>query len=135
MGTEVNTRPSQEEISFYKNNGYLLTNRPLFTGEKFSKLFTIFEEHLNNRGNLKPDELDVPHMKDARLFEFLMAPEILDIVEGLIGPDIGLWSSHFICKEPRTGKKHPGMKTVPTGKAASTVLTVLLRFGWPSMNL
>ena len=88
MGTEEKKRLSPEEISYYKDNGYLLTNRPLFSKEKFNSLFTIFEEHLNNRGNLKPDELDVPHMKDARLFEFLMAPEILDIVEGLIGPDI-----------------------------------------------
>lgn len=107
MRTAERTKLSLEEISYYKDNGYLLTGRPLFSKKKFDRLFAIFEEHLENRGNLKPDELDVPHMKDARLFEFLMAPEILDIVEGLIGPDIGLWSSHFICKEPRTGKKTP----------------------------
>jgi len=98
---------SEEEANFHKENGYLLTGRPLFSEEKFNRLFNIFEDHLQNRGDLKPDELDVPHMKDARLFEFLLADEVLDVVQDLIGPNIGLWSSHFICKEPKTGKRTP----------------------------
>lgn len=96
-----------DEIQFYKNNGYCLTNRPLFSNEKFEKLKAIFEEHLAQKGDLKSDELDVPHFKDERLFEFLMAEEVLDIVEGIIGPNIGLWSSHFICKEPKIGRRTP----------------------------
>jgi ectoine hydroxylase-related dioxygenase (phytanoyl-CoA dioxygenase family) len=36
-----------------------------------------------------------------------MADEILDLVETLIGPNIGLWSSHFIAKEPFTGRATP----------------------------
>ncbi len=67
----------------------------------------IFEEILNNRGNVRADELDVPHFKDNRLFEFLMADHVLDLVEKFIGPNIGLWSSHFICKEPKIGRRTP----------------------------
>jgi ectoine hydroxylase-related dioxygenase (phytanoyl-CoA dioxygenase family) len=103
----VPTVPNEKEVKYYHDNGYLLTGRPMFPREKFDQLFSIFEEHLANRGNLKPDELDVPHMKDPRLFEFLMASEVLNVVERLIGPDIGLWSSHFICKEPKTGRHTP----------------------------
>jgi ectoine hydroxylase-related dioxygenase (phytanoyl-CoA dioxygenase family) len=95
------------DVNFYRDNGYLLTGQPLFSPGKFERLFTLFEEHLANRGDLKPDELDVPHMKDPRLFDFLMAEEVLDVVEPLIGPNIGLWSSHFISKEPRMGKATP----------------------------
>lgn len=98
---------TQEEIDFYRENGFLLTHKPLFSNEKFQKLYRIFEELLATRGNAKGDELDVPHFMDDRLFEFLLACEILDIVEDLIGPNIGLWSSHFICKEPKTGKRTP----------------------------
>ena len=29
--------------------------------------------------------------------------EVIDLVEPFIGPDIGLWSSHFICKEAAKG--------------------------------
>ena len=32
---------------------------------------------------------------------------MLDIVESLIGQDIGLWSSHFISKEPKIGRSTP----------------------------
>ena len=100
-------RNTMPDVNFYRENGYLLTGRPMFSPDKFGKLFNLFEEHLANRGELKPDELDVPHMKDPRLFEFLMADEVLDVVEPLIGPNIGLWSSHFISKEPRMGKSTP----------------------------
>ena len=31
----------------------------------------------------------------------------LDVVESLIGPDIALWSSHFLCKPAGTGKRAP----------------------------
>ena len=103
----VTNVPDEKEVNFYQENGYLLTGRPLFSPPKFAELFAIFEEHLANRGNLKPDELDVPHMKDKRLFDFLMADEVLDVVERLIGRDISLWSSHFICKEPKTGNPTP----------------------------
>ncbi len=98
---------SEAEQQSYKDNGYLLTGRPLFAKEKFDQLYGIFEEHLANKGELGADQLDVPHFKDARLFDYLMADEVLDVVEGLIGPNIGLWSSHFICKEPRVGKRTP----------------------------
>jgi ectoine hydroxylase-related dioxygenase (phytanoyl-CoA dioxygenase family) len=36
-----------------------------------------------------------------------MADEALDLVEPLIGPNIGLWSSHFIAKEPHVGRATP----------------------------
>ena len=51
--------------------------------------------------------MDVIHFKDDRLLEFLMADEVLDLVEPLIGPNIGLWSSHFISKAPKVGKATP----------------------------
>lgn len=98
---------TQKEKRFYRDNGYLLRGRPLFTQNKFDHLYEIFEEHLAQKGHLKSDELDVPHFKDARLFDFLMADETLDVIEGIIGPNIGLWSSHFISKEPKVGRRTP----------------------------
>ena len=98
---------TDEQVRFYEENGYLLTNKLLFSAEKFQSLYEIFEELLQVRGNSKGDELDRPHFTESRLFEFLMAEEVLDVVESLIGPNIGLWSSHFICKEPQTGQRTP----------------------------
>ena len=43
------------------------------------------------------------HLWEPRLLDWLLDDEVLDLVECLIGPDIGLFSSHFICKLPGDG--------------------------------
>lgn len=98
---------SKEQVNFYKEHGYLLPTKPLFSLSKQHELTRIFEEHLENKGNKQSDELDTPHFSDERLLNFLLDPEVLDVVESLIGPNIGLFSSHFISKEPRNGRRTP----------------------------
>jgi ectoine hydroxylase-related dioxygenase (phytanoyl-CoA dioxygenase family) len=100
-------RLTAEEVSFFRENGYYLYKKPLFSPEKMAKLEAIFEEHLAEKGDKLSDELDTPHFRDPRLLEFLLADEVLDLVESIIGPDIILWSSHFICKDPYTGRRTP----------------------------
>jgi hypothetical protein len=98
---------TQEEISHFKDQGYALYHKPLFSGEKMDRLTAIFEEHLEEKGSKLSDELDTPHFRDPRLLDYLLSDEALDLVEGLIGPDIVLWSSHFICKDPYVGRMTP----------------------------
>jgi ectoine hydroxylase-related dioxygenase (phytanoyl-CoA dioxygenase family) len=107
MAIENKALISEEQALFYHENGFLLPNIPLFSDAKFERLFNIFEEHLANRGDLRPDELNAPHLKDKRLFDFLLAGEVVDVVDAILGPNIGLWSSGFICKEAQTGQKTP----------------------------
>lgn len=101
------TRLSPADVAFYRENGYLLPGQPVFSDEAFARLKALFEEHLEGRGAKRSDELDVPHFQDERLLDFLLDDAVLDLVEPLIGPDIGLFSSHFISKEPRTGRATP----------------------------
>ncbi|RED92027.1 phytanoyl-CoA dioxygenase family protein [Marinoscillum furvescens] len=98
---------SQDVIDHYHKQGYYLHQQQLFGKDKLARLTGIFEEHLANKGEKLSDELDTPHFRDERLFEFLMADEVLDLVECLIGPNIGLFTSHFICKMPHTGRRTP----------------------------
>jgi ectoine hydroxylase-related dioxygenase (phytanoyl-CoA dioxygenase family) len=98
---------SSEEVEFYKANGYLLYKKPLFSREKQEKLTAIFEEQLAQKGERLSDELDTPHFREERLLEFLLSDEVLDLVEPIIGPNILLWSSHFICKDPYKGRATP----------------------------
>lgn len=100
-------RLSEEEVAFYRREGYWLYHHPVFSSEKFERLRAIFEEHLAEKGEKLSDELDTPHFRDPRLLEFLLADEVLDLVEPILGPDILLWSSHFICKEPFHGRETP----------------------------
>ena len=98
---------SSAEVASYKQQGYFLYHNQLFAPEKLAQLTAIFEEHLANKGTKRADELDTPHFEDPRLLDFLLSDEPLNLIEPLIGPNIGLWSSHFICKEPYSGRATP----------------------------
>jgi ectoine hydroxylase-related dioxygenase (phytanoyl-CoA dioxygenase family) len=98
---------SASDVDFYQQNGYFLYHHQLFSPEKLARLNDIFEEHLAEKGDKLSDELDTPHFRDPRLLDFLLSDEVLDLVEPITGPNIALWSSHFICKDPYTGRKTP----------------------------
>ncbi|MHB8636189.1 MAG: phytanoyl-CoA dioxygenase family protein [Fimbriimonadaceae bacterium] len=93
-----------EEVAQYAEKGYVQYKRPVFNEPDFCRLKAIFEEDLAAYGE---DGLDVIHFRDARLMEFLLSDTILDLVEPVVGPNIGLWSSHFISKPPKVGKATP----------------------------
>lgn len=95
---------SSDELEQYRRDGFLQVNRPLFAQDKFARLEALFEELLARYG---PDDLDLIHFREPRLFEWLLADEVLDLIEPITGPNIGLWSSHFICKPPRIGAETP----------------------------
>ncbi len=96
------------EVQFYRDHGYFIYQHPLFPQEKFQRLQHFFEDMLAELPEGKrPEAMDVPHFAHRELFEWLFADEVLDFVEAFIGPDIVLWSSHFISKPPGDGKRVP----------------------------
>lgn len=104
-------RLSTDDVARYRRDGYLLPGRPAFAPERFAALVQIFEDHLARAeargGRGDSGELDMPHARDPRLLELLLADELLDVVEPLVGPDIGLFASAFLSKEPHTGRATP----------------------------
>lgn len=106
MATESLTLTDADVRSF-RDRGYLLPQRHLFAPPRLRELTGLFEEHLADKGDKRADELDTPHWHDPRLLDFLLGEEVLDLVEPLLGPDIVLWSSHFISKDPEVGRGTP----------------------------
>ena len=101
-------RLNAQQLAFYRREGYLLYDQPVFPPAKFAKLQLHFEAKLAALPTgERPENMDVPHFTDPALFEWLFAAEVLDLVEPLIGPDIALFSSHFICKPKGNGKRVP----------------------------
>ena len=98
---------TDQDVEFFRANGYLLPRQQLFAPEKLERLEEIFNEHLTDKGDKLSDELDTPHFRDPELLDFLLSDEVLDVIEPLVGPDIALWSSHFISKDPFTGRATP----------------------------
>ncbi len=98
---------TDKDVEFFRAQGYLLPGRQMFSPEKLVRLEAIFNAHLEEKGDKLSDELDTPHFRDAELLDFLLSDEVLDTIEPLVGPDIALWSSHFISKDPFTGRATP----------------------------
>jgi ectoine hydroxylase-related dioxygenase (phytanoyl-CoA dioxygenase family) len=96
------------ELEAYRREGYLILDRPIFEQDKFDRLKQHFENKLAHLADgTRPEAMDVPHFTDPTLFEWLFADDVLDVVEQIIGPNIALWSSHFICKPRGDGKRVP----------------------------
>lgn len=104
-------RLTPDQADHYRREGYLLYDQPLLSPEAFEGLKAHFEgmltDWLADPRMRSPEHMDVPHFMDPALFRWLFDDAVLDLVEPLLGPDIALYSSHFICKPPATGKRVP----------------------------
>jgi len=101
-------RLTTEQVEFYRKQGYLLFDKPLFSPDKFAALKDHFESRMARWTEAlgRPMEvIDRSHFYDPKLNEWLLANEVLDVVEPLIGPDIALFASSFINKLPSAGRK------------------------------
>ena len=108
MVNSVGQRPlTEDDVKLFKDRGYFMYHRQLFSPAELDRLSSIFDEHRAAEVEKKGDEFDTPHFQDRRLLDFLLAPQVLDLVECIVGPDILLWSSHFISKDPLTGRATP----------------------------
>lgn len=111
MTTPATTgRLTAEQAAQYRDEGYLIYDQPVFEQTKFKRLADHFEQLLDDwtqTSGRSPESMDTPHFRDPSLFEWLFDDQVLDIVESVIGPDIALFSSHFICKPPGAGKRVP----------------------------
>jgi hypothetical protein len=110
MTVEAATRSSltADELAFFNGDGFVVPTRLLFPPDKFEALRRHFEDKIARLpAEVSPESMDTPHFTDPKLFEWLFADEVLDLIEPLIGPDIALFSSHFIAKPPGTGRRVP----------------------------
>jgi len=106
--TAKKPRLTDSEVEGFKREGYLLYKHQVLPPAKFKGLKEHFEEKLAALpDDVRPEQMDVPHFTDTKLFEWLFADEILDLIEPIIGPDIALFSSHFISKPAGNGKRVP----------------------------
>lgn len=106
--TAPHHRLTPTEVAQFKTEGYLIPTQPVFPQAKFDKLKNFFENLLNGlQADVRPEAMDVPHFQHPELFEWLFSDEVLNLVEPILGPDIALFASHFICKPRGNGKRVP----------------------------
>jgi len=101
-------RLSPTAIEYYRTEGYYIFREPVLPQPAFDALKAHFEAKLAALpAETRPETMDTPHFEDPALFQWALAPEILDIVEPILGPDIILFSTHFICKPTGDGRRVP----------------------------
>lgn len=108
--TITSTRPrlTPAEVKHYQREGYLIYNQPVFSPEKFDGLKNYFESILAELpASTRPEAMDVPHFMHPKLLEWALDEAVVSLVEPILGPDIALYSSHFICKPTGNGKRVP----------------------------
>jgi hypothetical protein len=101
-------RLTPEQVAFFRTEGYHIFRQPVFPAAKFDRLKAKFEDILDNmESGVRPEAMDCPHFQHPALFEWLLSDEVLDLVEPILGPDIALFASHFICKPRGNGQRVP----------------------------
>jgi ectoine hydroxylase-related dioxygenase (phytanoyl-CoA dioxygenase family) len=96
---------SEAQVEAYREHGYVIADFRLST--------SVLEDLRADQERLVARE---PHFRDLcpnllaydlRFLEIARTPEILDMVEQLIGPDFALWNSSLFSKPERDGQRTP----------------------------
>jgi hypothetical protein len=109
MSTAAATqRLSSEQLATYHREGYLIYPEPILPQRDFDALKSYFEQLLAAwPADKRPEAMDVPHFANPKLLDWALHDDILDLVEPIVGPDIVLFSTHFICKPKGDGRRVP----------------------------
>jgi chlorinating enzyme len=106
--TLTEPRLTAEQVETYRREGYLIYKQPVLPEDKFNALRAYFDKLLADLpASERPEAMDVPHFMNPELNKWAMDDAILDLVEPITGPDIALFSTHFICKPKGNGKRVP----------------------------
>lgn len=96
---------SPSELDFYHRNGFLGVQRPLFSSERFNALRGDVEALIKREvGATESKTVTTLQFKDECFMKWAAAPEILDQVEQIIGPDIALWAVTLFLKRAHSDK-------------------------------
>ena len=124
------TQLENQNIEEFNQQGFTRPQGEVFTAEKFRRLVAEFNDMLSNLSeSRRPEYMDTPHFENRRLLEWALAPELVNLVEPLIGPDIFLFSTHFICKPASTGLRFSWHDDLPYWRgmlSGSSVVTIWL---------
>lgn len=108
-------RLSQREIDTYHEEGLVIPDYRL-PSAKLAQLREGLEQLIKDNPNVRGEMLIGAHVMEnspegvrgnKTFFDFARDPDILDLVECVIGPDIIHWGAHVFCKPAGDGKEVP----------------------------
>lgn len=108
-------RLTDEQLSAYREDGYVIADWRL-PAPALDAARAALGRLLDANGHMTSDAMFCPHLRHAGVqglsgddfwLELARTPEILDIVEQLIGPDFLLWGTTLFGKPAGIGKETP----------------------------
>ncbi|SEP00073.1 Phytanoyl-CoA dioxygenase (PhyH) [Salinihabitans flavidus] len=106
---------TEDDIRTYREDGLVIPDYVL-PDDVLERLRGAVDKLIADHAGIRPESLSGPHnpygqsaklMGNVDFLEFCQHPDILDMVEQLIGPDIILWGSMLFAKPPGDGKAVP----------------------------
>ncbi|MEM7525610.1 MAG: phytanoyl-CoA dioxygenase family protein, partial [Pseudomonadota bacterium] len=105
---------TDEELNAYRQDGYVVPSFRL-DPDRIAGLVEELDRVIAVNPGVRPEKLISIHLengaegvKGARAFlDLAHDPDILDLVEAAIGPDIALWGCHMFCKAAGDGLETP----------------------------
>ncbi len=102
--SQVHESPLKQQ---YEEDGYVIV-RNVLDANLINEAQGHVDWLLEKNPSLRPEQLGHHLMtKDAFWVRLVSDDRLLDIVEQFLGPDLGLFASHYIAKPPYTGKAVP----------------------------
>lgn len=95
------------EHNQYLEKGFSFLGQVLCEDGLAASLENLERMIANLHHSLKPDEIYSAHQQEEWMLKIAASKPILDVIEKQIGPNIVLWSTHLICKPPKTGRSIP----------------------------
>lgn len=106
---------SESERQRYQSDGYVVPSFKLPSSE-VTALRKCVDKLIENNSSVRPEHLVNAHLANPNaegvqganeILELARHPDILDLVEAVIGPDIVLWGCQLFCKPAGDGMEVP----------------------------
>ena len=106
---------TNSEAQFYQEHGYVIPSFRL-SEKRVEELLAATDRAIAANPHLRPEHLVSVHVKnnqpegvtgDQAFYDLVNDPQILDLVEAAIGPDIICWGAHLFCKPGGDGMEVP----------------------------
>ena len=96
---------TERDINLYNESGYVVPDFQL--DAEIVEEIGFYHDHLIKKHPEYTDYCPAVLCYETGFLKFARIPEILDMVEQLIGPDFALWNSSFFAKPAKVGSKTP----------------------------
>ncbi len=109
------TKLSDTEIAVYRRDGYVVPSFRLAT-DKVDRLRATLDKLIADNPDVRPEKLVSAHVDgdngegvkgSTDFLRLAQDPDIIDLVAGVLGPDVILWGCHVFCKPGGTGYETP----------------------------